>query len=121
MTEDVLRVLDEIQAELYQRAVLDRDARIASADMWQDFSTNLNQGKLLLVPFCGSVQCEKGIKEKSREEAEEAELDGGLKMGAKSLCIPLEGDRHRIGCSLKCINPSCELNSMGHRTLFGRS
>eukprot|EP00971_Amphidinium_carterae_P057871 1144571-Amphidinium_carterae.1 len=34
------------------------------------------------------------IKEKSKEEAAEAEVAGGLKMGAKSLCVPLESKYH---------------------------
>jgi len=122
MVKDVLSVLDEIQSELYNAALLERDACIASVDRWEEFSAHLNQGKLLLVPFCGSPECEQAIKERSKDEAAEAEVEGGLKMGAKSLCIPHE-DKYKVKRSLKCINPDCERQTgeSGHRTLFGRS
>jgi len=122
MVQDVLWALDDIHADLYAIALCDRDAHIVSIDIWADLTVNLNQGKLLLVPFCGSTECEKTIKEKSKEEAAEGEVEGGLKMGAKSLCVPHEA-RYQVACSLKCINPECDRQTeeMGQRTLFGRS
>ncbi|CAE7330391.1 Eprs1 [Symbiodinium natans] len=90
LESDVKRTLDEIHNELYSKALSERDSRLASINEWKDFSPNLNAGKLVLVPFCGEKDCEEKIKEKSKEEAQEVEVAGGLKMGAKSLCVPIE-------------------------------
>ena len=45
----------------------------------------MNQGKLVLAPFCGEKSCEEDIKETTKKEAAEEETVGGLKMGAKGL------------------------------------
>merc|ERR1712039_415487 len=122
VVEDVRRTLNEIQSELYASALAQRDARLASVDEWKDFSPKLNEGKMVLVPFCGNPACEEMIRDKSKEEAQDVEVAGGLKMGAKSLCVPLE-DKYNLNCPSKCINPDCP--TVGYfcerRTLFGRS
>ncbi|CAK9089130.1 3-1 [Durusdinium trenchii] len=102
--------LDEIHQALYGKALKERDERLASVDEWKDghtgdFSPNLNAGKLVLIPFCGEKECEEKIKEGMPgyrpwspdvrsdmpcQKAQEVEVAGGLKMGAKSLCIPHE-------------------------------
>merc|ERR1712066_535878 len=46
------------------------------------------------------------MKEKSKEEAQDEETVGGLKMGAKSLCVPHE-EKYNIRCPSKCIMPGC--------------
>jgi len=121
LAQDVQRVLDEIQKEMYDGALATRDANLASVDTWKDFSPNLNQGKMLLVPFCGMKDCEEMIKDKSKEEAADVEVAGGLKMGAKSLCVPHE-DKFNVNCPSKCINPDCPSGKkVDRRTLFGRS
>merc|ERR1711862_417344 len=74
LVEDVQRTLEEIHSELYNSALAQRDQRMASVDEWKDFSPNLNQGKLVLVPFCGNAECEDMIKDKSKEEAQDVEV-----------------------------------------------
>merc|ERR1719277_376390 len=125
LVEDVNRILDEIQSELYDKALQERDQRMASIDEWKDFSPNLNDGKLVLIPFCGDTACEEMIKDKSKEEAADVEVAGGLKMGAKSLCVPLE-DKYNVKCPPTCIFPGCcekfgPCPPVTRRTLFGRS
>eukprot|EP00928_Gymnodinium_smaydae_P001861 TRINITY_DN10668_c0_g1_i1.p2 TRINITY_DN10668_c0_g1~~TRINITY_DN10668_c0_g1_i1.p2 ORF type:complete len:712 (-),score=218.98 TRINITY_DN10668_c0_g1_i1:167-2302(-) len=123
MVADVQRVLDDVQRELYERALADRDEKLVNVDKWSDFSPNLNQGKMLLVPFCGNPECEEAIKDKSKEEAADEEVAGGLKMGAKSLCVPLE-DKYNKNCPKTCVNPDCpsaNRHQVERRTLFGRS
>lgn len=121
VVEDVKRVLQDIHDEMYNKALTERDERLASIDEWKDFSPELNAGKLVLVPFCGDPECEEKIKDKSKEEAQDAEVAGGLKMGAKSLCVPLE-DKYNFECPWKCINPDCTSKTkVERRTLFGRS
>merc|ERR1712096_405631 len=86
LVKDVQDRLEEIHNELYAAAVNDRDAKLTWASKWEEFSPNLNEGKLVLIPFCGEKECEEKIKDKSKEEAAEVEVVGGLKMGDKSLC-----------------------------------
>jgi len=120
LVEDVKSALDDIQAQMYAGALKERDERMTTTHEWKDFSPNLNKGRMLLVPFCGEPWCEELIKEKSKEEAAEVEVAGGLKMGAKSLCVPLES-KYRQGCPNKCIHPDCTLTDNIFMTLFGRS
>jgi bifunctional glutamyl/prolyl-tRNA synthetase len=120
VVQDVQKALDDIHQELYDAALTARDTKLAEVDAWEDFSPNLNQGKLLLVPFCGDTKCEEAIKEKSKAEAQDAETVGGLKMGAKSLCVPHEA-KYNNSCPKKCINPDCNFDDVKKRTLFGRS
>ncbi|CAE7830052.1 Eprs1 [Symbiodinium sp. CCMP2592] len=94
LEDDVKRTLDDIHNELYSKALAERDSRLSTISEWKDFSPNLNEGKMVMVPFCGVKECEEGIKDKSKEEAAEVEVAGGLKMGAKSLCVPLELGLH---------------------------
>jgi len=125
MVDDVKKTLQDIHNELYSRALKERDERLAFVDKWADFSPNLNQGKMVLVPFCGDKECEEQIKDKSKEEAADVEVAGGLKMGAKSLCVPIE-EKFHAGCGMQCIMPGCSLpvpkvDGILKRTLFGRS
>ena len=122
VVEDVKRTLDEIHGELYSAALADRDAHLTCVDEWKDLSPNLKEGKMVLIPFCGSPACEKMIKEQTEKEAAEAEVKGGLTVGAKSLCVPLE-DKYNVSCPTNCINTNCPSvgKKVERRTLFGRS
>jgi len=120
LVEGVFNALEEVHEELYAKALAERDSLIATADEWVNFSHHLNQGKLLLVPFCGEPECEEAIKQKSKDEAAEAEVASGLRMGAKSLCVPHE-DKYHEACPPRCIFPGCDRDVGGRRTLFGRS
>jgi len=119
MLSDVQKALADIQKELYAKSLAERDAQLVSIEKWEDFSPNLNKGKLLLVPFCGNKECEESIKEKSKEESLEEEAQGGLKMGAKSLCVPLE-EKYSKPCQWVCIKCGAPVESK-KRTMFGRS
>ena len=52
----------------------------------------LNKRKICLASWCNEIQCEKNVKEKSKEEAmlHYNEEEGGLTGSAKTLCIPYE-------------------------------
>lgn len=119
LVDDVKDMLETIQTELYCSAIKERDQLMASIDKWEEFSPNLNAGKLVLVPFCGEKDCEEAIKDKTKEEAADVEVQGGLKMGAKSLCVPIE-DKYNVKCPPICIRPGCG-GKAERRTLFGRS
>jgi len=119
MVKDVQRTLEEIHDEMYTKALAERDAAIATISSWEEFTPNLNQGKLIMLPFCGNKDCEEQIKDKTKEEANDEEEDGGLKMGAKSLCVPLE-EKYHVNCPGTCIRPGCG-GKATQRTMFGRS
>jgi len=125
LAETVLKTLDEVQQEMYDKALGVRDEKLASVDDWNNFSPELNKGKLVLIPFCGDVKCEEAVKDKSKEESVDAEVEGGLTMGAKSLCVPHEA-KYNKSCPATCIFPGCGKNTwtvdgVPTRTLFGRS
>jgi len=125
LVDDVKATLTAIHSEMYDKALADRDERLVNVDKWEDLSPNLNKGRLVLVPFCGNPDCEEKIKDMSKEEAAEAEEgEGGLKMGAKSLCIPHE-EKYNKACPSKCIRPECtypcHYGDTMQRVLFGRS
>jgi len=117
LVDDVKATLVAIHKEMYDKALAERDARLAYVDKWEDFSPNLNQGKLCLVPFCGDPEWEEKIKELTKAEAQDDEVAGGLKMGAKSLCIPHE-EKYHENCPSKCIISGLPVTK---RVLFGRS
>lgn len=114
----VLRMLDNIQANLLEKARRERDTNLAVADRcpparrargwflwltppppswcsWEEFSTQLNLGKMVLAPWCQRTDCEEGVKERTGPKAvagaEESKADEAapkLTGAAKSLCIP---------------------------------
>ena len=125
MVEEVKKTLADIQTEMYAKALSDRDEKLAAIDDWAQFSPELNKGKLVLIPFCGAKECEEAIKDKSKEESLDAEVEGGLTMGAKSLCVPHE-PKYNTSCPATCVFPGCdtktwEVKGKPTRTLFGRS
>jgi len=118
MVEDVKNMLETIHTEMYSGALKERDDRLVTVSKWEEFSPALNKGSMVLIPFCGEKDCEETIKEKSKEEAADVEVAGGLKMGAKSLCIPNEEKFHK-NCPGTCIK--CGVKGVTKRTMFGRS
>ena len=113
----VSTLLQTIQQTLFSRAKKQMDDSIVVCTAWADFTPNLDAKKLLLSPFCGSVDCEENIKKDSTRDDPSA--SAGPLMGAKSLCIPLKQPRD-ITSSDKCIHTSCN-RKPEFFTLFGRS
>lgn len=105
---------------------------------WADFARNLEDKKLLLAPFCGSIACEEQIKALSkkyiieyysprtlinisiysRDQESNDIIAGQASMGAKSLCIPFEQPKQEL--PKLCVKPGCETPTK-YFTLFGRS
>lgn len=108
-------LLDNIHANLLSKARTDLESHKIKVNTWNDFTSNLDKGNILLAPFCGKEECEDAIKKDSaREETE----PGAPSMGAKGLCIPFEQPGEVNG--LSCIHPSCKTTPLFY-TLFGRS
>merc|ERR1712151_1332407 len=94
LIDDVKATLVAIHKEMYDKALAERDARIVYVDKWEE-----------------------KIKELTKAEAQDVEVAGGLKMGAKSLCIPHE-EKYHVNCPPKCIISGLPVTK---RVLFGRS
>ena len=67
----------------------------------------LNDKNICLAPWCDTVECEKKIKEQSKEESlanlQAANEDEVVLTGsAKTLCIPFELGDQNLGDGVKC-------------------
>jgi len=69
-------LLNEIQANLFDAAVLRRSQSNRSVDSWDDFTVAINKGGYVFAHWCGDKACEKQIKEKVK---------------AVSRCLPFDG------------------------------
>ncbi|XP_026513473.1 bifunctional glutamate/proline--tRNA ligase isoform X2 [Terrapene carolina triunguis] len=114
--EDKLRhVLEEIHANLYNRAFEDLTNHMVVANTMEDFQKELEAGKIVQIPFCGEMECEDWIK---KTTARDQDLEPGApSMGAKSLCIPFK-PLCELQRGAKCV---CGKNPAKFYTLFGRS
>lgn len=114
---EIQKVLENIQQNLYNRALEDLKIHSVQASKWDDFCRELDNTNIILAPFCGSISCEDLIKQDSaRDEAE----PGAPAMGAKSLCIPFEQPNGGIKPGVKCIHSACKSDAKFY-TYFGRS
>ncbi|XP_068259281.1 bifunctional glutamate/proline--tRNA ligase isoform X3 [Nyctibius grandis] len=114
--EDRLKqILEEIHANLYNRASEDLKSHMVVANTMEDFQKELDSGKIVQIPFCGETECEDWIK---KTTARDQDLEPGApSMGAKSLCIPFQPLRE-LQCGARCV---CGKNPAKFYTLFGRS
>ncbi|KAF5196739.1 Proline--tRNA ligase, cytoplasmic [Thalictrum thalictroides] len=80
LVEQIKDILDDIQQCLFDAAKQKRDACIEVVHTWEEFTTALNEKKLILAPWCDEEEVEKKVKEQTKGE-----------MGAcKTLCTPLD-------------------------------
>ncbi|XP_050749536.1 bifunctional glutamate/proline--tRNA ligase [Gymnogyps californianus] len=114
--EDRLKqILEEIHANLYNRASEDLKSHMVVANTMDDFQKELDSGKIVQIPFCGEIECEDWIK---KTTARDQDLEPGApSMGAKSLCIPFKPLRE-LQHGARCV---CGKNPAKFYTLFGRS
>ncbi|XP_055010679.1 bifunctional glutamate/proline--tRNA ligase isoform X2 [Boleophthalmus pectinirostris] len=108
-------LLEEIQNCLYKKASDDLNTHMVAVDTMEEFQKELDQGKIVQIPFCGQIECEDWIK---KTTAKDQDLEPGApSMGAKSLCIPFS--------PLKTLQPGQVCVSgkepAKYYTLFGRS
>uniref|UniRef100_A0AAX7UZC3 Glutamyl-tRNA synthetase n=1 Tax=Astatotilapia calliptera TaxID=8154 RepID=A0AAX7UZC3_ASTCA len=110
--KNLLNMLEDIQNSL---ASDDLKSHMVAADTMEQFQKELDQGKIVQIPFCGGIECEDWIK---KITAKDQDLEPGApSMGAKSLCIPFT--------PLKTLQPGQKCVSgkepAQYYTLFGRS
>ncbi|XP_039982900.1 bifunctional glutamate/proline--tRNA ligase [Xiphias gladius] len=111
----LVAMLEDIQNSLFKKASDDLKSHMVAADTMEQFQKELDQGKIVQIPFCGEIKCEDCIK---KTTAKDQDLEPGApSMGAKSLCIPFS--------PLKTLQPGQECVSCKepaqYYTLFGRS
>uniref|UniRef100_A0A8C6VY94 Bifunctional glutamate/proline--tRNA ligase n=1 Tax=Nothobranchius furzeri TaxID=105023 RepID=A0A8C6VY94_NOTFU len=111
----LVTMLEDIQNSLFKKASDDLQSHMVAADTMEQFQKDLDQGRIVQIPFCGGIECEDWIK---KTTAKDQDLEPGApSMGAKSLCIPFS--------PLKTLQPGQMCVSgkepAQHYTLFGRS
>lgn len=108
LTTSIPKLLEQIQKDMLVRARAERDSRIKRVTEWKDFVPALQEGCMVLTPFCNETEWEETVKTKSREEslalmglAEEAE-NTATSAAAKTLCIPYEHNTSEMPSDVKC-------------------
>ncbi|OWZ10856.1 Proline-tRNA ligase [Phytophthora megakarya] len=102
-------LLEQIQKDMLERATAERDHHIREVTEWKDFVPALQEGCMVLTPFCNEVEWEETVKTKSREESlalmgleDEAE-NTATSAAAKTLCIPYKkNDENPVTADTKC-------------------
>lgn len=107
----ILKKLNEIHDEMFQKAKIELENRTKVATTWPEFQNELDSKNIVMIPFCGNIDCEENIKKETTVMKDNV-VD---LQGAKSLCVPfLNNPIGKYSC-LKC---SIECDRF---TLFGRS
>ena len=120
---EVPKLLETIQADLYQRASEKYKSHTKEITNWDDFVPALDAKNVCLIPFCLTSKCEDEIKDMSARKVQDENVPEDARapsMGAKSLCIPFEQPGGIVKGETKCTNPNCE-NKAEKWCLFGRS
>ncbi|KAJ3593858.1 hypothetical protein NHX12_006192 [Muraenolepis orangiensis] len=108
-------MLEDIQNNLFTKASDDLKKHMVTAETMDQLQKELEQGRIVQIPFCGAIKCEDWIKKTTTKDQD---LEAGApSMGAKGLCIPFS--------PLKTLQPGqmcvCGKEPAQHYTLFGRS
>lgn len=99
VVENVMGLLDEIQANVYKRALEFRESNTFPVDDWDEFCERVEKGGFVLAHWDGTAETEEQIKEKTK---------------ATIRCIPLNAPAE----SGKCILTG---NSSYKRVLFAKA
>uniref|UniRef100_A0A8D3AHW1 Bifunctional glutamate/proline--tRNA ligase n=1 Tax=Scophthalmus maximus TaxID=52904 RepID=A0A8D3AHW1_SCOMX len=107
--------LIEISVFVFVRASNDLKTHMVAAETMEQFQKELDQGKIVQIPFCGDIDCEDCIKKTTTKDQD---LEPGApSMGAKSLCIPFSPLK-TLQPGQACVN--CKQPAK-YYTMFGRS
>ncbi len=77
IVDEIMRILDDIQKSLYDRALQRRKERTITVDSYDEFKEKITQGYFILAHWDGTSETETRIKEETK---------------ATIRCIPFEGD-----------------------------
>jgi prolyl-tRNA synthetase len=84
---ELMRVLEDIQSSLYEKANKFLKESILTAEDWHEFKEVIEKRKIVKGFFCGDLECETEIKTKTE--------------GVTSRCIPFEQPK-KIGKCVHC-------------------
>lgn len=59
-------LLDDIQANIYNKAMAFRDSRVQKCDSWEEFKEQIQTGKFLLCHWDGTAETEQKIKDETK-------------------------------------------------------
>ena len=66
LAERLAALMDEIQQNLYNKALNFRDSHIVKVDTWEEFKEKIEQGGFLLCHWDGTAETEEKIKEETK-------------------------------------------------------
>lgn len=66
ITEHIVGLLDDIQNNIYAKALAFRDAHVEKCDSWEEFKAKINTGKFLLCHWDGTTETEQAIKDATK-------------------------------------------------------
>lgn len=107
--------LDDMHRDLYEKARKAREEQTRATDSFEEFKELLDQKCIVLVPWCGGVDCEKDITRKTTVAAGESKEEMSGVAGAKSLCLPFDAPSAEGKTCINCSSPASA------SVLFGRS
>lgn len=64
--EYVKNLLDEIQKNIFQKALINRNGWVKSADSWEEFKEKIEEGGFVLAHWDGTPETEERIKEETK-------------------------------------------------------
>lgn len=78
IAEDIPELLEEIQSNIYRKALTFRDSMTRTVDTYEEFKEEIEKGGFILAHWDGTTETEEKIKEETK---------------ATIRCIPLDGDK----------------------------
>ena len=78
---EVLRILDDIQSSLYQKALDRRKQRTITVDTYDEFKEKIEQGYFIMAHWDGTPETEERIKEETKATIRCLPFDGDLTPG----------------------------------------
>ena len=76
--ERVQQLLEEMQTNIYKKALALRESKTTTADSYDEFKEKIEQGGFILAHWDGTTETEERVKEETK---------------ATIRCIPLDGDK----------------------------
>ncbi len=83
ITEHIKTLLDEIQVNIYQRALKFREENTYSVDTWDEFKVQIEKGGFIMAHWDGTAETEESIKQETK---------------ATIRCIPLDATEEHGKC-----------------------
>ena len=121
IVDDVNKLLNDIHVNLYTKAKKELDSNIVKCVKFDDMLDALDNGKLILAPFCDEKEYEDEIAIKTKEYFDNRpdKTGSGMSGKAKALCKPLKN----TGYQPDITNQKCIISGKPAKTwiLFGRS